>query len=61
MWYVDIPYPWNSGSHGEWKMINIFNTKKEALTYIREVLGYDCDAYGNISLLSTTALKWDDE
>lgn len=58
MWYVDIPDP--DLTKNCWLAMGEFNTKQEALDYIRNILELPCDDDGKISLLTTTNPKWEE-
>ncbi len=50
-WYVDVPNPAGLGEDNyAWISLRTFYNKAEALTWIRENIGY-CDDEGNIRLL----------
>ena len=55
MFYVDMP---NSNSlDGSWVSVGQFETKQEALAFIREKIG-ECDKSGNINLLTEMPCEW---
>ena len=53
MWYVDLPtQEMINNDNGSWKNVGLFNSKEEALKFIREHIDPNCDDDGKISLLS---------
>lgn len=51
IWYVDLPDPCKVGIPGaEWKQIEIFFTKKEAVEFCRDEFG--ADEEGRVQLIS---------
>lgn len=52
-YYVDIPTlaTINDGGEGAWTNVGTFETKEQAVAWVRENVGY-CDDDGNICLLT---------
>ena len=51
MVYVDIPV-WPSRDDGGWKGVKVFNTKAEAMVFIREYFDPHADDQGRVCLMT---------
>ncbi len=48
---VDLPNPNDLGENASWTNVSAFDTKEEAVAWIRANIGY-CDDEGNLSLIT---------